>query len=147
MESLRSIAITIRQPWAWLIVNGYKQIENRDWVTAQRGRMFIHAAQTMTRGDYEACQIFVSSISSLLVEEIPPFEELKKQCGGLVGVATLDKVYTGHTVNTLPDNVRDWFTGRYGFLFIDAKPIPFTPLKGRLGFFPVPYEITLSVPK
>ena len=23
--------ISIRQPWAWLIVNGYKDVENRTW--------------------------------------------------------------------------------------------------------------------
>jgi hypothetical protein len=24
-------AMSIRQPWAWLIVNGYKDVENRIW--------------------------------------------------------------------------------------------------------------------
>jgi hypothetical protein len=24
-------ALSIKQPWAWLIVNGHKDIENRDW--------------------------------------------------------------------------------------------------------------------
>lgn len=131
MESLRSIALTVRQPWAWLIVNGYKPIENRDWVTPQRGRMFIHAAQTMTRGDYEACEIFIASFSQI---QLPLFEDLKNQCGGLVGVATLDKVYTSHTIDTLPDHVRNWFTGRYGFLFIDSEPIAFTPSRGVSAF-------------
>lgn len=35
-------ALSVRQPWAWLIVNGYKDIENRDWSTQQRGRIWIH---------------------------------------------------------------------------------------------------------
>lgn len=26
-------ALSIRQPWAWLVVQGYKDIENRDWPT------------------------------------------------------------------------------------------------------------------
>jgi ASCH domain-containing protein len=26
-------ALSVRQPWAWLIVNGYKEVENRDWAT------------------------------------------------------------------------------------------------------------------
>jgi ASCH domain len=29
--------IVIRQPWAWLIVNGIKDIENRSWRTRYRG--------------------------------------------------------------------------------------------------------------
>ena len=30
-------AISIRQPWAWLIVNGYKDVENRIWPANLRG--------------------------------------------------------------------------------------------------------------
>jgi hypothetical protein len=29
--------IVIRQPWAWLIVNGFKDIENRSWATGIAG--------------------------------------------------------------------------------------------------------------
>lgn len=38
-------AISIRQPYAYLIVNGKKDIENRNWKTKQRGRVLIHASQ------------------------------------------------------------------------------------------------------
>lgn len=36
-------AITIKQPWASLIVSGQKDIENRTWKTSFRGRVLIHA--------------------------------------------------------------------------------------------------------
>lgn len=36
-------AITIKQPWASLIVSGLKDIENRTWKTNSRGRVLIHA--------------------------------------------------------------------------------------------------------
>lgn len=36
--------ITIKQPWASLIVEGVKDIENRKWPTKFRGRVLIHAA-------------------------------------------------------------------------------------------------------
>jgi|GEM_PF-1173449 len=39
-------AISIRQPWAWLIVNGYKDIENRIWEPKLRGRVLIHAGKS-----------------------------------------------------------------------------------------------------
>ena len=35
--------LVVRQPWAWLIVNGYKDIENRSWRTRYRGALLIHA--------------------------------------------------------------------------------------------------------
>jgi len=30
-------ALSIRQPYAWLIIHGYKDIENRTWGTRVRG--------------------------------------------------------------------------------------------------------------
>lgn len=38
-------AITIKQPWASLIVEGIKDIENRTWKTNFRGRILIHAGE------------------------------------------------------------------------------------------------------
>jgi hypothetical protein len=39
-------AITVKQPWAQLICEGIKDIENRTWKTNFRGRVLIHAAAT-----------------------------------------------------------------------------------------------------
>lgn len=35
--------LTVRQPWAWAIARGHKNVENRGWVTAHRGPLAIHA--------------------------------------------------------------------------------------------------------
>ena len=37
-------AITVKQPWASLIVHGIKDIENRTWRTNFRGRVLNHVA-------------------------------------------------------------------------------------------------------
>jgi ASCH domain len=37
--------ISIRQPWAGLIVSGLKDVENRTWPTRYRGPILIHASQ------------------------------------------------------------------------------------------------------
>jgi len=39
-------ALSVRQPWAWLIANNLKPIENRTWPTRYRGAFLIHAGQT-----------------------------------------------------------------------------------------------------
>lgn len=39
-------ALSIKQPWAWLIANGYKTVENRKWYTAHRGDLLIHAGKS-----------------------------------------------------------------------------------------------------
>ena len=38
-------ALTIREPWASLIVNGYKEYEFRSWKTNYRGKILIHAGK------------------------------------------------------------------------------------------------------
>lgn len=40
-------ALSILQPWAWLIVEGYKDVENRTWKTGFRGKFLIHAPQVV----------------------------------------------------------------------------------------------------
>jgi len=37
-------ALAVRQPWAWLIVNGRKDVENRSRRTKIRGTILIHAS-------------------------------------------------------------------------------------------------------
>ena len=39
-------ALSIRQPWAELIIRGIKDVENRSWSTEHRGPLAIHAART-----------------------------------------------------------------------------------------------------
>lgn len=38
-------AITIKQPWATLIAEGYKEYEFRTWKTKYRGEILIHAGK------------------------------------------------------------------------------------------------------
>ena len=42
-------ALTIRQPWAAMIVNGQKTVENRVWRTPHRGPLLIHAGGRLDR--------------------------------------------------------------------------------------------------
>jgi len=37
--------LTVKQPWASLIVEGIKDIENRTWKTKFRGRVLVHAGK------------------------------------------------------------------------------------------------------
>lgn len=42
-------AITIKEPWASLIVNGYKKYEFRSWKTNYRGKILIHAGMSIEK--------------------------------------------------------------------------------------------------
>jgi len=120
--------LSVRQPWAWLIVNGWKNIENRDRRFSHRGPMLIHAAQRMTPEDYEACRIFVDGIHEDLA--IPTQEDLPR--GGIVGeVVVLDCV---------DHHPSEWFTGRYGLVLDEACRCELIPWRGMPGLFEVPIE-------
>lgn len=45
-------AISVRQPWADLIVRGIKNIENRKWTHRYRGPLLIHSPQTFNYDDF-----------------------------------------------------------------------------------------------
>jgi hypothetical protein len=36
-------ALTVKNPWAWAIINGGKDVENRSRPTKHRGQLYIHA--------------------------------------------------------------------------------------------------------
>lgn len=117
-------ALSIRQPWAWLIVNGHKDIENRCWKTHFRGKIYVHAAKGMTRSDYLACEICCADIPGA---DLPPFETLER--GGIVGTVEI--------VDCVDQDASPWFFGEFGFVLKNPAPLPFRPLKGALGFFNV----------
>lgn len=50
--------LSIRQPWANLIVHGIKDIENRSWRTNYRGRVLVHAPAKADRPDFSIQQAF-----------------------------------------------------------------------------------------
>ncbi len=66
--------ITIKQPWATLIVEGYKRFEFRSWKTNYRGDILIHAGKGI---DKEAME----RLKKYLPDEIP--------LGKIIGKATL----------------------------------------------------------
>jgi hypothetical protein len=42
-------ALTIKEPWASLIINNYKEYEFRSWKTNYRGKILIHAGKTLEK--------------------------------------------------------------------------------------------------
>ncbi|MBY4733953.1 ASCH domain-containing protein [Cupriavidus pauculus] len=140
MTSIRPLptkALSIRQPWAWLIVNGHKDIENRSWATRFRGPVLIHAAKSMTVAEHRAVQDYMAEISVGYVK-VPAIDELAR--GGIVGLAEV--------AACVPPERRTsrWhMEGCHGFALRAAQPLPFTPLAGRLGFFDVPADVLSQI--
>jgi hypothetical protein len=125
-EEREMIALSIRQPWAWLILNAGKDIENRSWPTRYRGRILVHAGKGMTRDEYEDAEFFAGLCTR---EEcsVPPFDQLAR--GGIVGSVEI--------VDCVKSSASRWFVGEYGFVLRDPVVLPFRPYRGELGFFEV----------
>ncbi|RJP48734.1 MAG: hypothetical protein C4586_08430 [Anaerolineaceae bacterium] len=139
-------ALSIRQPWAWLIVRPditdpserarafaaeeIKPLENRDWEGCPGWRQFrgpfkIHASIGMTKSEYDFCQRFISEFTNI---KLPTFDELPR--GGIVGQSVI--------YDCVKESLSNWFMGDYALLLRDTKPLPFQKFKGALGFFEVP---------
>lgn len=131
-DALPTVALSIMQPWAWLIANGHKAIENRDWRYKPkfRGRFLIHAGQAMDRkalSDLLLCvhPVTGEAIRGRLRDELTAgFDTFQ---GGIVGVAELVDVVTASD--------DPWFVGPLGFVLANASPLPLIPCRGALGFF------------
>lgn len=127
-------ALSTRQPWAWLILNvgpDVKDIENRKWRTWQRGRVLVHAAKGLTRYEYDQAVAHVWSLyrdGRIGRIDVPAFEALER--GGIVGSVEI--------VDCVSRSPSPWFEGPFGFKLANPEQLPFTPLKGALGFFEVP---------
>ncbi|MGA3020555.1 MAG: ASCH domain-containing protein [Candidatus Micrarchaeales archaeon] len=126
--------LSLKQPFADLIVDGKKTIELRNWNTSFRGSFLVHASGNL---DYSACELFKMEPESLVRRAV-------------IGEATLYDVkeYKNSEV-FLQDKEKhlatDQYIGsRYGFLLKDAKKFE-KPIyiPGRLGFF----EVDITLPK
>lgn len=127
MSATINVALSIRQPWAWLILNAGKDIENRNWPTKFRGRVLIHASKGMTRAEYEAGVDPLWHCGGPTIE-LPGMHDLDR--GGIVGSVEI--------VDCVAVSDSPWFCGRFGFVLRDPRSLPFTPCRGQLGFFRAP---------
>ncbi len=114
-------ALSFKQPWAELILNGKKKIELRKWNTKFRGEFFIHSSK------------------------IPDYKSMKKfgfgdlPCGFILGKAVLTEVkkYKGKNEFNKDRNkhLGDEEWGCYGFALKNVRRVNPVPTKGQLNFW------------
>lgn len=127
-------ALSIKQPWATLLVQGLKTIEVRTWSTRRRGRLLIHAGKIPDPRP-EAWQWITT----------PELQEAAQCRGGVVGVAELVDCVRYTTPEAFAAdqsrhrNHPSWFLtrGLFGLTFQEARPLPFVPCSGHTSFFPI----------
>lgn len=135
-------ALSFKQPFAWLIANGFLLVDDRTWGNDYRGPMLIHAS----KGIYEEYYNYLVEHTDL---PLPPRD--KMEFGGVVGVANVIGCYRANQLpqgltheqrssyDNLPPNV-------YGFLFDQAQPLPLMSCRGRLKIFEIDFDALLADP-
>lgn len=121
--------ITLKQPFASLIANGYKRIEFRSWKSSYRGDLLIHAGsgvdkEAMKRFAYLNLDypqgVIIAKVKMVdcieITDEVK--EELKKE----------DKIVYQGAINHQGEN-------EYGFVLEDIEKIDPIPIKGKLGLW------------
>jgi len=125
-------ALSIRQPWAWLICAGYKDIENRSWrinLLDLPCRIYVHASKKDDWGkgtEYFLYRIFDADIPL----GIPRLGTSPEQFGAIIGEVDI--------VDCVTESDSPWFVCKYGFVL--ANPVLYEtpiPYPGQLRFFEV----------
>ena len=127
------VALSIRQPWATLVVHGIKTIEIRSWSTKKTGEIYIHAGQLADRRE-DAWRFVPKKL-----------REWTERRGGIVGRARLIECVSYEDSASFAKDVKrhlnnpDWFQPPrlYGLVMSELEPVDFLPCKGGLYFFPV----------
>lgn len=134
MENEVMRALAVKPLWAWLIVNGYKDVENRTWPTRTRGKVYIHASASMSWGEYRDAFSFIREIDKAAADAMPSHRDLiRDYAGGVIGSVDI--------VGLLPppagDPANPWhIRNHYGFKLANARAFPAkVPAKGALSFF------------
>lgn len=113
--------LSVRQPWASLIVSGDKDIENRSKPTAYRGLLHIHASQQIDTGAMQ-------DLAAAMIEDGQVLDLLDFPTGVILGGVSLVDCVTKHR--------SPWFEGPYGWVL--ARPFKLSrPIaaKGKLGIW------------
>jgi hypothetical protein len=126
-------ALSVKQPWATLLVRGRKTIEVRNWPTVRRGRVLIHAARLPD----ERAEAWTCVPVELLDET--------RTVGGIIGSAEIVACRGYRSAEAFAQdqaghlNEASWFRPPvlYGFVFANPEVLPFRPLPGWMRFFRV----------
>ena len=123
-------ALSLKQPWAELVVSGRKTIELRNWNTTFRGEFLVHASLSPNK----------DAMKRLGFDDLP--------LGCIVGKATLVDVKRYASKEEFAQDAekhfatQGWYDERAkGFILKDAQRLSLKKMKGQLNFFETTIEM------
>lgn len=128
-------ALSIKQPWAWLVCKGIKDVENRTWhihmppllnYPATPRRIYVHSGKHI---DYRSWPFIICRVDEDIMHELRSLiRGYKLAVGAIIGEVDI--------IGCTDKSDSPWFTGPYAFMLAGGilydKPIP---CRGQLGFF------------
>lgn len=99
--------LSIKQPWAWLVLKGFKDIENRSWKSHHRGELFIHASSNK--------QHLLRDIEKVEEEHGITIPRKDLKFGALLGSVIM--------VDCVQAHASAWFSGPYGHVYCEPRMI------------------------
>jgi hypothetical protein len=126
VNPLPELALSVRQPWAWAIIHGGKDIENRSAGSIRAGgmgpgRIAIHAALGMRQEEYlwAVWRLARDGVS------LPRPDALIR--GAIIGAVTVTGIVEASD--------SPWFGGPCGLVLADPVAVEPVAAKGALGYF------------
>jgi len=131
-------AISIRQPWAYAIVMGYKPVENRKARWSLRGPTWIHAGKAEDVKSFGYVFDLIADQTGAALADVRADYHSRREgasaVGGIVGMASIIDCVQGHPSK--------WWAGPYGLLMRDPVPLrAAVPCRGELAAFDIPDAI------
>lgn len=134
--------ITIKQPWASLIIDGAKDIENRSWPTKFRGRILIHAS---IKPYYDIIDTANPSIyNAIKIKDYLFKADIDAYCavGAIIGsVEIVDCVINHSSIWAEKTELPEQLSNKCIWNWVLANPIKFPepiPAKGKQSFWDYP---------
>jgi hypothetical protein len=131
-------ALSVKQPFAYLIATGQKTIETRTWKTNYRGDVLICSGKTPHTGTllYFERNTIISTSAMRYAYQHKTHELM--QMGKALCIARL--VGCRKMNDNVSDRVAAWCEYQpdtYAWVFEDVRPVDPFPIKGQLGLWDV----------
>jgi hypothetical protein len=123
--------LSVRQPWAFEIILGRKDVENRNWKPrlATPFRLNIHAGKVF---DDDAYRLYRRGLLTR--------EQCAHRMGALVGIVTVAQIHDGYRCGGKCSPWADTVFARWHWCLSNAHAIDPIPMRGRLGMWEVPAD-------
>lgn len=155
--------LTVQQPWAWAIIHGGKDIENRTQLWSYRGPLAIHAGARLSE---RGCDLIPDLLDQTRPELLAPYADEQLTMGAIIGTVQLVDVHPAE-----PEIPSDSGSGLWAaaccdspwaeqsyeehdgrtrrdithLVLEDPRPVDPIPCKGRLGLWTPTVDIAVQL--